>query len=406
MRTILTAVALALVLAGCAHRGPVAPEAAAPYVTRGDQVDKRNREFVARLDRDHAELKRLIELRAPALLPKLNPEPPKPAEFGYGLLPKILDSDYEQARKEADAPNQNGFSTPTYSWPRADVHYDSIIKDAEKLEKRLKLARLTSAAEISAFLDSLIREYSGVEGGQRLGERIIQYNRTWQEMISKEIPRWDQLAKQYDDLLAGRRKWEEFAQAPIGRDFFRVRHPKPGLSVLEVPMYTDIEDRGLIGRFKQLIEKFWQAEENGKTYEVRLFPHFIPVTKLYAGAKPPAKGEKIDIKKHLERFPRDGLILTTGTNNTYFDHSDQGVPYIALAPTDATEFMLAHEFGHALQLQDGYFRGYRDLKSDGYEILELIPDPHDIMCNSNRGVPRPWQLRKVMEANEKTKKKA
>ena len=44
--------------------------------------------------------------------------------------------------------------------------------------------------------------------------------------------------------------------------------------------------------------------------------------------------------------------------------------------------MLAHEFGHILGFRDRYIRGYRDLGKDGFEVLETIADPRDIM-----GVP-------------------
>ena len=41
--------------------------------------------------------------------------------------------------------------------------------------------------------------------------------------------------------------------------------------------------------------------------------------------------------------------------------------------------MLAHEFGHVLGLRDAYFRGYRDLGADGYQVMEVVADPDDIM---------------------------
>jgi hypothetical protein len=41
--------------------------------------------------------------------------------------------------------------------------------------------------------------------------------------------------------------------------------------------------------------------------------------------------------------------------------------------------VLAHEFGHVLGLRDAYFRGYRDLGADGYQVMEVVADPDDIM---------------------------
>jgi hypothetical protein len=46
---------------------------------------------------------------------------------------------------------------------------------------------------------------------------------------------------------------------------------------------------------------------------------------------------------------------------------------------------MAHEFGHILGFIDGYFRGYRDRDTQGYEVLEIVPDPDDIMCTPGSG---------------------
>ncbi len=54
--------------------------------------------------------------------------------------------------------------------------------------------------------------------------------------------------------------------------------------------------------------------------------------------------------------------------------------YIALGPAGITRTTLAHEFGHILGFSDAYMRGFRDLGEDGYEILELVPNPDDIMA--------------------------
>ncbi len=58
---------------------------------------------------------------------------------------------------------------------------------------------------------------------------------------------------------------------------------------------------------------------------------------------------------------------------------------IALGPQDLSANTAAHEFGHILGFVDRYFRGYRDLESDGYEILEVVPNYADIMAAPGYG---------------------
>ena len=56
-----------------------------------------------------------------------------------------------------------------------------------------------------------------------------------------------------------------------------------------------------------------------------------------------------------------------------------------VGPEDIAESTLAHEFGHLLGFGDEYVRGYRDLGTEGYEILEILPDGKDIMASSGAG---------------------
>jgi len=50
---------------------------------------------------------------------------------------------------------------------------------------------------------------------------------------------------------------------------------------------------------------------------------------------------------------------------------------------------LAHEFGHILGFSDGYVRGYKDLGENGFQIMEVVSDPNDIMAAPLTGVVLP-----------------
>ncbi|TMA64812.1 MAG: hypothetical protein E6J73_06325 [Deltaproteobacteria bacterium] len=94
----------------------------------------------------------------------------------------------------------------------------------------------------------------------------------------------------------------------------------------------------------------------------------------------PAVGEPIDLPRHLQRFPADAAILTTGALTTHVQSYA-----IVLGPHPITPRILAHEFGHLLGFRDAYVRGYEDLGKDGFQILEVSTDPTDIMADPVAG---------------------
>ena len=56
-----------------------------------------------------------------------------------------------------------------------------------------------------------------------------------------------------------------------------------------------------------------------------------------------------------------------------------------MGPHDIGARVLAHELGHVLGFRDAYFRGYHDLGSDGFHVMEVVADPYDIMGAPARG---------------------
>jgi hypothetical protein len=59
---------------------------------------------------------------------------------------------------------------------------------------------------------------------------------------------------------------------------------------------------------------------------------------------------------------------------------------IVLGPYPLTAHAIAHEFGHVLGFGDRYVRGYRNLGKDGFQVMEIVADPTDIMAATHQGL--------------------
>jgi hypothetical protein len=160
-----------------------------------------------------------------------------------------------------------------------------------------------------------------------------------------------------------------------------------------VPVYSDIRNTSFLDAMVGAIEKVWAVDEKDASYRLKIGLRRISPKKLYAGAAPPKRGEHLDVSAHVARFPEDGAVITTGSNSTY------AIParFIALGPQDISHNVMAHEFGHILGFIDGYFRGYRDLKDEGFEVLEIVPDADDIMCTPGAGFVRKHHFEKLIK---------
>jgi hypothetical protein len=144
--------------------------------------------------------------------------------------------------------------------------------------------------------------------------------------------------------------------------------------VIHVPFYTDIQDTAFVQAAKKSIEDVWHLRSGKDGFRVELHFSYVSPEYLYGTEKPPQYGTRMNIHKHVEQFPAGRAILTTGAITTHV-HGRA----IILGPHDITKRVLAHEFGHILGLRDAYFRGYRDLAEDGFQVLEIVANPSDIM---------------------------
>jgi hypothetical protein len=248
-------------------------------------------------------------------------------------------------------------------------------------------------------------------------EAHVQYNRFWQSIIAADRASYDRATLLYRDVVAREHVRDElryfdgiFANSPVALQpafgllsladlpetltrreallgeridgalgqittpVFVTLERRAHEWIFRVPLYTDIEDRNFIAAAKRTIEAVWRLTENDDTYRVEIEVSYLPGEVLYADSATPAEGEKIAIREHLGHFPANAAILTTGALTTHVENNA-----IVLGPDSISPRVLAHEFGHVLGFRDRYIRGYRDLGKDGFEVLEAIADPRDIM---------------------------
>ncbi|MBI3542466.1 MAG: hypothetical protein HY075_04225 [Deltaproteobacteria bacterium] len=377
--------------------------AAPPYVERGDAVEKKYEHYTQKLAEGHALIKLLLKRDAPDLYRRFTPEPPKPIPYGYQILPKLSPSPPFEERH--DPPR--AVSTP-YSWDRTETYIDWQLPKVDELVEQLSGAQKVPLKDRRQIYERYAREYPQLEADQRLVDNHIQYNRFWQKTIAEDRPRFDRLTKLHDLVLERQRildlgpnatpelreKERKMAQTIHSQNseihppsYLKLTHRKPHVWQIEAPIYTDISDPVFLDKAKKAIESAWTIEERENTYRMKVvFRHFQP--------KPaPKRGSHLDVKAHAARFPHDGGVVTTGTNSTY------AIPgrYIALGPHPLSYNVLAHEFGHILGFIDGYFRGYHDLGPRGFEVLEVVPDPSDIMCTPSVGRVLPYHYETIFK---------
>jgi hypothetical protein len=318
------------------------------------------------------------------LLRELEKAPPQVGIYGYKLLPRIVDI------PQPPTPIRS-FS---YSWPVTEGY---IRDEGAKLETaKLNLAReaVVTRAEKLTLLTEMVGQYKEFLKNQATVDQYIEYNRFWQRSIAESRDRYDRMTQVYWAMKSGNPDTaatiREVLGKPLAPKFIRVRRTANRV-VLQVRVYTDIEDDAYLARAKSVIEDTWRIQDGGTQYTVEVDLRKISV---YRGSEAPARGDHINLEKHIARFPNDGGVLTTGAE---FTHGSVG-HYVVLGPGDLAPRTLAHEFGHILGFTDGYIRGYADLGERGFEILELTAFFDDIMSAPREGHVQVTHFRLLMEA--------
>jgi len=392
---------------------------APPWMRRGQVVEARQAAYRKRLQGVYEALRARVEQAAPHVLPTLASASPKPVRLGYQILPRLV----------ADAPPVVGRAAVqprSYSWPWTEQMIERDTKKLEQLETELDRPPVPSASGQKAACEKLVADYKNLAERARNIDAHIQYNRLWQRAIANDRPSYDrqtvlehaaveratirdalasadeaafrkavarvagidssrardQLERELRDREAAiTREVQEETTQVTPRGLMHVDHPRDHLWILHVPFYTDIEDRQFVHAFKRAVEDVWRLRDGGDTFRVRLSIACLPPARLYGERPVPHVGDQIDLGAHAALFPQGGAVLTTGATTTHFT----AARCIALGPHDLAPHVLAHEFGHVLGFKDVYFRGYRDLGEDGYELTEVVADPEDLMGDPGSG---------------------
>jgi hypothetical protein len=383
------------------------------YVARGDQVESRYRAYRERLERFHDLLSERVKEFGLDLLPKLQAAAPKPIPHGYQILPKFA--------PDVAVPSKKPRATSTgFSWPRTDQLIDQGAKALTGLERQLEEIPARPGQERRAAYEKLIDDFRRLSDGRKLIDSNVQYNRLWQFNIATYRAEYDRqtrlhnavlerqaisdaldvredaafyaalsgikgidATKERDLLESDLREHEKSLATEIDGtagvlstpDFVRVDHQQSNLWIIRVPFYTDIEDFEFLRLFEDAVERTWRLRDGEDEFKVEISFTTLSPTRLYGQGKTLSKpGDRIDVSEHIALFPTDGATLTTGAVTTHVLGRA-----IVVGPHDIAPHVLAHEFGHILGFRDFYFRGYKDLGSDGYLVKEAIADPNDIM---------------------------
>jgi hypothetical protein len=277
-----------------------------------------------------------------------------------------------------------------YSWPITRGYIEGELIKLGRATKDLQSFKAVAPAERRAALVTLVREYRDLVRNQRTIDAYFQYNRFWQRSIAQDRDRFDRMNDLYEMLRSGSPDAAAVVQQAVGKpeppNFIRVRRTADRV-ILQIPVYTDIENVAFVDEVKTIIERFWRAEEAGVQYAVELDIR----SRKDPGPKP---GDHIDLAAHANRFPKDGAVMTTGSPTVV------AVPgrYMAFGPGEVSHRTIAHEFGHVLGFRDGYIRGYRDLGESGFEILELTSAFDDIMSAPRQGNVHAIHFKLILEA--------
>lgn len=331
----------------------------------------------------HGRLRERAEREAPALLPRIEAEPPRPRPTGYGLLPELT-------------------ADPVASPPALNESRYSIqaLLVAAAAERRAAAHWAARTVGDTAAIEPLVGELERLKRQLRWLESSVTYHRFWQKAGEDSRAFFDRRnelvlqARALDALLRSRadtalsgvvRRALAAELAPFAATpGLRARREPDGSLVLPVTVITDIADSAFLAAFEAAVAREWNQSPAAQAarFLVELTVERVTAESLYPEG-PPAVGASIVEAEHLRRFPAGALVLTTGGRST---HAWVG-RYIQLGTAAIGPRVLAHEFGHLLGFSDGYLRGTEGAGTDpfGYVFVEWTGIQDDLMGAPSRG---------------------
>jgi hypothetical protein len=433
----LVRIAVSLIGASLFLRTAEAEPPSEPWATRGAEVESAYKSYGQRLEGFYASFTSRLKEDAPDLIPSLKIEAPTPVAHGYQILPDLLPNGAPPAqlpRAEVHA----------YSWPWTRTKIEREAEKLDALEADFARARTAAASERRALYEKILTGYKPLPDERALIDAHIEYNRLWQNNIAANRAFYDRQTRlegavverqSIRDALAAsdeaafrqalaklpaartcdsgktRGQCEELLRSreePLSLEihdatdevappaFVRVERPTPHRWIVRVPFITDIADRKFLRSFRSAVEETWRVTDGEDDYRVEVSFKRISPRRLYerSAAPPPKAGDAIDLAKHLALFPPGYAVLTTGATTTHVELPRA----IVIGSNEIGPHDLAHEFGHILGFKDVYFRGYRDLGGDGFEVQEVIAEPGDIMGAPGWGPVRKGHFTRLIEA--------
>jgi hypothetical protein len=392
-----------------------------PWSARGDEIQAAYATYTSELDRLYASLADALKTDAPDLYAKIKAAEPKAIVTGYQVLPKLL----PETPLPKDPPRA---VLSRYNWSWAGTMIEREMKKLAPLEADLGRAGQLPPGEKRAVYETLAAAFPPLPKLQRSIDTYVKYNQLWQPSIAANRVLYDRQTLLKDavlerqtirDRLAAARdaSWTAEKEADLHRreaalsvtihaatdeivplTFLHVEHPSAHRFIVHVPFETDIQDDKFLHAFRSAVEGTWRVVDGEDEYRVvvsmkRLSPHW-----LYRNTAtgPPKPGAAVDLATHVALFPAGAAVLTTGAVTTHVNFARA----IVIGPNDLAPHDLAHEFGHILGFKDVYFRGYKDLGADGFEIEEIVAETGDIM--GGRGPVRKEQFERLIEAIART----
>ena len=348
-----------------------------------DRLQEHRDRMTSDLERARLRLVELAKARDDRqALERLSPLRPRAA--GYGILPEIA----EDVQTAPLRPTER-----TYSLEPLIARCAPDIRDAEALADAV-------ATGDPQQLPPAVTEFERLRGRLDYLQDQLAYHVKWQRSVVEYAPYFAERnrlvaeARRMSVLLeAGQTE----AAATIGfelSDTLAPLRPTAGLrlvrtasgeTTLPVTVLTDIADDGFLAAFSDAVKSTFSesqaARDRGFTLDLEL--RRIEPEVLYPQG-PPQPGAAVNIQDHLQRFPAEALVLTTGAAST---HAFTGRA-VLLGPSPIARRTLAHEFAHLIGFDDAYLRGY-DGRPDGdygVVVVEWTGLTDDLMGDSNGGL--------------------